>query len=265
MNSKYIREEIKLDVGTRQISITIISPKKNYLATNATILLTLSMERGQALYDSPYNVVSDIFLENGHRVVSFDLPNHGERVNKYGSDIVGWRNSFIDGDDPFEMFLEDANELIDMLISKKYAKEGKIIVSGISRAGYLALRLLSNDNRILAAAAFAPVTDWIYLREFDKDKRNIKVKNTKIENYIGGLVKKPIYIAIGCSDQRVSTNSCKRFYKKLIDCNNEYDYSNIKLHITEDKSHLIDMKWRKLGAKFLLDQVNLNSEEVKHD
>ena len=92
------------------------------------------------------------------------------RIIVKSEDISGLRHAFINGKDPFTMFIEEAKTVIDFCIDHEFASLGNIAVCGTSRAGYLALRLLGEDNRIAAAAAFAPVTDWRYLEEFEADQ-----------------------------------------------------------------------------------------------
>ncbi|MCK5811633.1 MAG: prolyl oligopeptidase family serine peptidase [Clostridiales bacterium] len=257
MSNKYIREDISFKVNNREIIATVMSPLKENLAKNPAILLTFSMDGQQSLSELPYCVGSDMFLEKGHRSVSFDLPNHGNRINQYGSDIVGWRNSFINGSDPFKMFIEDATMLIDVLISKGFVKKGKIFISGVSRAGYLALRLFSIEKRIKAVTALAPVTDWRELIEFKNDISNNELKDISIENYITDMVGRPIYLAIGNSDKRVGTKSCSDFYNKLINENKRkgYNCKDLILYITNDENHSLDIYFRELGTKFLLEHL----------
>ncbi len=264
IKKNYEYKEIKFNVGSRKLTASMLSPQKENMVDSHVIVLSFSMAGQQTLNEFPSNIVSNLFLENGHRAISFDLPNHGKRVNQYGSDISGLMTAFINGEDPFEMFVEDVSALIDKLFSMGLAVPGKIAICGISRAGYMALRAFANDNRIFAATSLAPVTDWRYLSEFKLEKKNKNVEKIKIENYIGSLTGRPIYLAIGNNDDRVSTKSCKEFYNKLVSRNKiaEYNVSDFVFHITEDKGHTLDTEWRTRGAEFLLAQLKNKSAQI---
>jgi dienelactone hydrolase len=215
--------------------------------------MTFAADRYTSLKKQPYSMLAEMFLQKGQRVLSFDLPNHGERINEFGSDITGLRNAFISRNDPFEMFVEDAKAVIDLCIDKGLARPGRIVVSGTSRGGYMALRLLAADERICAAAAFAPVTDWRYLNEFAEDRNRQDVIDLSLTNYCDKLVGKPVFLAIGNHDTRVSTPSCCRLYLDLMEQYTLHgiDSTLVDFCCTNDKGHTLGDFWRSLGARFL--------------
>ena len=249
-----ISKEFALEVKGRKINSTMISPLDGSLAEDPILLLAAGGDRHTSLAIHPFCMQAEQFLEAGNRVLSFDMPNHGERVNSFGSEITGLRNAFVSGSDPFKMFVEEASAIIDYCIEHGFARPGRVAVCGTSRAGYMALRLMAEDNRVFAAAALAPVTDWCYLSEFSDEKDRADVKNLRLSLYCKGLVGKPVFLAIGNHDERVSTASCCRFYLNLLDENaaNGYDSSNIDFYCTDDIGHSLGDYWRKLGGEFLL-------------
>ena len=254
MEYNYVTKEMCLEVKDRKINLELLSPQENQLAQDPILLMTFAADRHTSLKTHPFCIQTEMFLEMGHRVLSFDLPNHGERINEYGSEITGLRNSFIHGCDPFEMYVEDAIATVDYCIEHAYARPGRIVVGGTSRAGYMVLRHLAADDRICAAAAFAPVTDWRYLDEFSGDRERKDVADLTLSCYCEKLGGKKIFIAIGNHDKRVSTASCCRFYLDLLDTNvpDGADSMLIDFYCTNDEDHTLSDFWKKLGGLFLL-------------
>jgi hypothetical protein len=229
------------------------------LAAQPFLLLTFAMDWETSLCVEPYNLTAMYFLQHGHRAASFDLPNHGTRINQYGEAITGLRNAFIGGKDPFALFIEEAEFAIDFCIDRGFATIENIAVCGTSRAGYLALRLLGNDDRIAAAAAFAPVTDWRCLEEFEADQNREDVAALQLSNYVQNLAGKSTFIAIGNKDERVSTASCQQFYIDLLNANNGND-ENIHFQIDDSPGHYSQNEWYLSGAQFL---INALQDHVK--
>lgn len=250
-------ENIYLSVNDREISVDIISPYNDQLAEDPVLLMTFAADRSTSLNVQPYNYLAEMFLQSGHRVLSFDLPNHGERINEFGSEITGLRNTFVLGKDPFVIFVEDAKAVIDLCIEGGLARPGRIVISGTSRAGYMALRLLAADDRVCAAAAFAPVTDWRVLDEFIEERNSKDVADLSLSNYCDKLAGKPIFLAIGNHDKRVSSASCCGLFLDILKQNaiNGYDSALVDFYCTNDPGHTLSDFWRRLGGEFLLSQV----------
>jgi len=234
-------------------SLHLLTPPQ--LTPQPLLLLSFAMDWETSLCVEPYNLTAKYFLEQGHRVASFDLPNHGQRINKYGEAITGLRNAFIAGKDPFAMFIEEAKTVIDFCIDHEFASVGNIAVCGTSRAGYLALRLLAKDSRIAAAAAFAPVTDWRCLEEFNADKNREDVASLKLSNYVPNLAGKSTFIVIGNHDERVGTASCCRFYLDLLKANHG-NAEKINFQIHNSPGHYSQKEWYLAGAEFLIESIS---------
>ncbi len=243
-----------LAVGERTLGVTIVSPPPDKLAAAPILLLTFAGTRGLSLFEEPYCLAARCFLEQGHRVASFDLPGHGTRVNDFGEGIIGLRNAFVAGRNPFAMFVEDGKAVIDECIKRGWARPGRIMVAGTSRGGYCALRLLAEDERIAGGAGFAPVTDWRYLSEFAQDRERRDVAQLRLVRFVEGLVGKRVFLAIGGQDDRVSTASCRHLYRAVrrADIRAGYNESLVAFHITEDVGHTMGDVWYQRGAQFLL-------------
>lgn len=152
------------------LTIAVLTPEADELAEDPLLLLSFSPDRAASLPDGKYGAITQKFIDEGHRIASFDLPAHGDRVDELGGSIKGLAALASAGRKPFDLFVEDARLAIDELIERGLAKPGRIMLCGVSRSGYCVLRLAAADDRIAATAALAPVTDWRVLREFDAVK-----------------------------------------------------------------------------------------------
>lgn len=251
-----VSEEFTVNVGGRKLVPRLVSPRKDRLARKPLLLLNLCADRETALTVEPYCLGVQLFLARGHRALSFDLPNHGQRVDQYGEGIQGWRNAWIQGEDRFRQFVEEASAVVARCLERGLAEPGRVVVYGISRGGYLALRLLAADPRVAAAAAVGPVTDWRELTEFATEKAREDLAGVRLARYAEALVGKRIFMVIGDSDQRVSTRSCCRFFLELVEANVRHGVAvaPIEFHCApmSEPGHTVDDVWRVRAAEFLL-------------
>lgn len=249
--------EMTLAVGERRFGAKILSPRKEQLAPKPLLLLILTGDLQTALKTPPFNIGVPLFLARGHRAVSFDLPDHGRRVASFGEGISAWRQAWLTGQDRFQQAVEEATALIDHCVKEGWATPERIMVYGVSRGGYLALRLLAADARIAAAAAIAPVTDWRELSEFTAEKGRTELAATRLSAFADKLAGRRIYMAIGDSDRRVSTLSCCRFFIDLQEANASTGVSRfpVEFHCTRmaEPGHSVDNSWRQRGGEFLLE------------
>lgn len=217
---------------------------------------TLFTVRGEDAFDYPHGQAARRMIENGHHVISFDMPNHLSRINEFGEDIAGLRNAFVNGCDPFEAFVEDGRAVIDTCLEKGISTSGRILLESASRGGYFMLRLAAADERVKATAAFATVTDWKYLSEFSADYESEELKKTSILNYVEALTGKNLFITIGFCDDRVNTASCCQFAADLLNANLRAGcgYRTATFFCTPDEGHACTTEWYRRGAQWLLDQ-----------
>jgi len=251
MQDRCHQEQFTVSVSERQFTVTALSPPTDKLADDPCLLLTFGQDQSIALFSEPYSLCANAFLERGHRVLSFDMPAHGQRIDHYGKWMEGWRNAFMAGADPFTVFVEDGRAVISECIDRGWVKPGRIAVAGPSRCGYMVLRLLAADDRIAAGAGLAPVTDLRYIREFAGVPR---VSGLRLTRFVEGMVGKNIYLAIGNQDERVNTESCRRLSRALVRANEKagYDESYVELHITNDEGHRLGDASYAHGAESLL-------------
>jgi pimeloyl-ACP methyl ester carboxylesterase len=254
-NREYPSVDIDVEVGGRIITARILSPVDGQLAADPLLMLHFTGEKESALYEAPYSHTTTQFLEAGHRVLSFDLPSHGTRIDHFGESLTGFCNAFVSGQDPFLLFIEEAIAVIDRCITEGLASAERIVACGTSRAAYLAVRLMAAEPRIAAVAAIAPVTDWRALSEFASAVERPDVAALHLSEFVNELVGRPIYIVIGNHDARVSTPSCCQFYIDLVNAHTHrgYDDSLIRFEVLDVPGHFSPAAWHRAGGVFLLD------------
>lgn len=233
---------------------TLAAPAEGEGVAEPALLLIFGGARKGVLSDEPHNVVADFFVQAGHLALSFDLPNHGDLVNEHGPGIAGMCAALSAGDDPFARFVANGIAVIDACLEKGIGRPGKIFICGSSRGGYCALRLAAADARINAIAALEPVTDWRILQEFNEIKERSDVGALALEHYAAALAGRPLYLAIGNHDHRVSTHACIRFVSRILEYENPLTpgSSAIEMHVVDSPGHNLTPEWRIEGARFLL-------------
>jgi alpha-beta hydrolase superfamily lysophospholipase len=108
---------------------------------------------------------------------SLDLPSHGDYVEQDEPEgIQGWQWRLDRG----QNFVEQSNVRIKDMLA--YLKESEvlgvqidtsdIVVTGISRGGFLASHYAATDARVRTIALFSPVTNLSLLTEFEPDLTN---------------------------------------------------------------------------------------------
>ena len=210
---KYRDEELTIKVNGEETLAIIRTPIRR--AVRPALLINLAADVKNALGGDFFRIVPDIFLAAGHRVVSFSLPCHGERVNEYGEGIEGWANSIKAGIDVFADIRATGTTLIDLCLERDLAYGETIVIDGTSRAGLAALHILSAESRITAAAIHAPVTYIPAVTEYHGTEENLMVKRSNASALVPKLADKPLFIAIGSSDVRVGAEHCFEFYAGL--------------------------------------------------
>ncbi|MCC6796362.1 MAG: prolyl oligopeptidase family serine peptidase [Candidatus Hydrogenedentes bacterium] len=254
-------EEFPVAVDGTTITVRVLTPPANKLAKNPALFMAFAVDRNTTLTKRPYCLAAEYFLENGHRALSFDLPSHGDRVGALRSGIDGFRDAFVAGNNVFAGFVWEGKAVIDECIKRGLATPGRIAVGGTSRGGYMSLRLLAGDDRIVAGAGFAPVTDWRDLREFSEDKTREDVAALYLSNFIPALAGKHVFVAIGKTDERVSTAKCQAFAESLQQANTAANKpaGTVDFHLTDDAGHSLSDTWYEKGRAFLLQSVALPS------
>ena len=240
-------------------ALTCLLAEPNELSDRPAPLLNFAADRATTLKTEPYSITPRMFLDARHRALGFDLPCHGDRaVPGQAHGIAGFCAEWVRGTDVFAGFVEEGHAVIDALIERKLAEPDRIFVSGTSRGGYCALRLMAADDRIRAAAAFSPVTDWRVLKEFASVKNAPEVTDLALTCFAAALAGRTVWTAIGNCDVRVGTDACLRFAEAVLRAEAEEGCSSSQfvVHVVPERDHQLSDNWRRRGGEFLLELAN---------
>ena len=243
-------------VTTAAGEITYWLHRPDHAQASNALLLTFSSTRQSAFYEEPQELPARLFAAAGHAVVSFDLPQHGEQVNAFGQGIEGFCAAVCAGVDPFVQFIEQGRAVIDACLAQGIG-QGGIAACGVSRAAYCALRLAAADQRIMAVAGLAPVTDWRRLREFAAVRDHPSVAALALDHWAEELADRPLYLAIGNHDARVGSDACARFVLRLLEARQTQNEPPpaLPFYLVDSPGHSLADEWRQAGAEFLLAQL----------
>ena len=251
--------------GAAPLTAAVLSPATPAPeAAHRGVLVVLAADRMSLLEGPQGQLVADTWVGAGYHVVGLDLPSHGDREDpldeSLGTDgIAAWAAAQAVGVDRFEEFVAEGSALIDALIGLELGVAGRIFVYGVSRGGYMALRLAAADERVAAVAGIAPVTDWRYLSEFAAIAESEAVAAVALEGFADKLAARPVWLAIGNHDSRVSSAACLRLATAILELEalegsgvGEED-SQLVLHLVDDSpGHSLADEWRTEGARWLL-------------
>jgi len=221
------------------------------LSRRPCLLLYLAMDRQTNLNVQPYRIAADEFLAAGHCAASFDLPNHGELVNKYGESLVGIAAAMADGMDVFGLVGRLASAAIDACLAAAPGPPRRVFVAGTSRGGLSALHAAAADPRIRAAAAFAPVTDLASLTEFASVAALPITRRSCAAALVERLADRPVFITIAANDPRVGTHHCRDFCNRL-----KAAGGDVELVVVPGEEHSLPDEAYRQGAVFLLKHAN---------
>lgn len=209
----YTDEELTLSVNGRERTALVRTPER--VTPGRVLLIELALDRAFTLDNPPYNIISDIFLAAGHRVASLDMPQHGELADAFGEGLTGMANAARAGIDVFADFAAAARELVDACIVMKWAKAGRVVITGTSRGGHASLALMAGDARVLACAPIAPVTYLPALTEFADLADHPIIRRWNANALIPHLADRHVFINIGEEDPRVDAGHCFDFHARL--------------------------------------------------
>lgn len=248
---EYLEEQPPLDSPGSAKRFMLRTPR--HLTEDAALLINLAMDRRHSLDEHPYCIASDLFLAAGHRVASFDLPNHGENADAHGTGLDGMAGALAAGVDPFEVVRASARGIVEYAIGHGLVRPGRIFAAGTSRGGLCALHAMAAEPRIAAAAAFAPVTDLEVLKEFAALASSPLLQRNNARALVDSLAGRGVFISIGLTDARVGTANCLDLFARLQSAC--LPSARVVLRIDASEGHRNSDASRILGTTFLLDHA----------
>ncbi|NGX43802.1 MAG: hypothetical protein K940chlam7_02106, partial [Chlamydiae bacterium] len=167
-----------------------------------------------SLFKDPYNQPI-LFLEDAPiRIYSSTLPSHGPEL-KDSDAMQRWAKEIQNDHDIFTEFIEGCSDNIDFLIQQGFLDETKLAAGGISRGGFMATQLAAYDSRVKVVLAFAPLTTFDTIKEFQKLLQHPIVRSLELKDRMEKLIDKKIRYYIGNRDTRVGTDVCFQFIHNL--------------------------------------------------
>ncbi|MBI3461528.1 MAG: prolyl oligopeptidase family serine peptidase [Planctomycetes bacterium] len=216
-----------------------------------------------SLGNDDYIRVGRILAKQGYLCVSLDLPCHGEdaKPGEPGG-LSGWRARLEQGDDVVPAFVAKAMAVLDYLIQEGYTDPQKVTACGTSRGGFIALHFAAADPRVQCVAAFAPVTDLLKLSEFTGMENHAATKSLALANRAEQLAGRAVWICIGNNDQRVSTDSCIAFTRRVVEASTAQGKpANVDLHVMTSVGHRIHGTAHEEAAAWILATVKSGKAE----
>lgn len=120
-----------------------------------------------------------------------------------------------------------------------YYKPTRLILSGISRGGYLASMYKNADIYLL----FSPVIKWKELNEFDNEGPEIDIHHLKTKRVFG---------FVNSNDYRINGSIVVDFFDKLCENNKICKNRNKKIIIEEGTLHSVPKEVFKKGANWII-------------
>ena len=164
------------------------------------------------------NRIGWLLAKHGFLSVGIDIPCHG-KDQKPGEPrgLAGLRYRLEKGEQPLTEFKGRLKSVIDFLVSERYSDPARLVVSGPSRGGFMALHSAAADPRLRIAVAFAPVTDLLALREFHGMADPAPARSLDVMQLLDKLADRLVWVSIGHKDDRVGSQHAIDFTLRLME------------------------------------------------
>jgi dienelactone hydrolase len=172
------------------------------------------------LKSQTYSQVGRALLPAGVLVVSVDVPGHGQdRRAGEPEGIAAWPGRALRDEELNASFAKRCTAVLDHLLAEKYTDAAHVAAAGTSRGGYMAMQFAAADPRVGAVVGFAPLTRPGAISEFAKSATEPRVEALTLTNIAVKLAGRSVWLTIGNDDDRVKTDECIAFARRLVDAN----------------------------------------------
>jgi dienelactone hydrolase len=163
-----------------------------------------------------YTLAGDTLTKSGWIYVVLDPACEGYQIKPGDpSSLGGWAVHCKQGTDFMKPYVEHCRDVLDHLIAAGFTDPQRIAVQGISRGGFCALHFAAAEPRINAVIGIAPVTNPLALQEF-VGVTAAQVAHVSLDQHLDKLAGRAVWMSIGNTDERVSTDDCISFARRLV-------------------------------------------------
>lgn len=206
-----------------------------------------------------YTVSGDELSKRGWIYVVIDPACEGFALKPGDpSSLPGWAMHCKRGTDFVKPYVERCRDVLDHLIAEGFTDPQRVAVQGISRGGFCALHFAAAEPRIKAVAGISPVTNPLALQEFE-GVTSEQAASISLGQHLEKLAGRPVWISIGNTDERVSTDECISFARRLVASTRKLlpELTLVPVHITVSTSlgHRAPDDAYSAAAAYLLRQV----------
>jgi len=189
-------------------------------AAPAPTLFLFATDIETTLKSETYSQVGRALLPAGVLVVSVDVPGHGQdRRAGEPEGISAWPGRALRDEELNASFAKRCTAVLDHLLAEKCTDAAHVAAAGTSRGGYMATQFAAADPRVGAVVGFSPLTRPSVITEFAKSATDPRVEALALTNVADKLAGRSVWLTIGNDDDRVKTDECIAFARRLVDAN----------------------------------------------
>ena len=174
------------------------------------------------------------------------------------SSLAGWAARVKKGAEFFPAYVEGCRDVLDHLVAEGFTDSQRVVVQGVSRGGFCALQFAAAEPRIQAVIGIAPVTNPLALSEFAGVTAE-QAAAISLDRHLEILAGRAVWMSIGNTDDRVSTDDCIGFARRLVATTRrlqpELKIIPVHLHVAASLGHSAPDGAYSAAAEFLLKQV----------
>jgi len=131
------------------------------------------------------------------------------------SSLPGWAIHAKKGENFIQPYVAGCREVLDHLVAEGFTDPQRVAIEGVSRGGFCALHFAAAEPRIKAVVGISPVTNPLVLKEF-ANVTPTQAAAISLDRVMESLTGRAVWIGIGNSDDRVSTDECIGFTRRLV-------------------------------------------------